>query len=160
MQTAPSTQSTAARATTASDFKPRVRQLRVSRGVPPHGPRPGDRASDAGVVPPGRACGGEARRVDEAPTRSVRVLIMCLRTDGACACEDAEDVAEDETALVWDAALTTARYARWVSTALRLAPAFPADTVDDEKAFEAAVAAVVGYSLVDLQRSLSTQHRH
>ena len=31
MQTAPSTQSTAARATTASDFKPRVRQLARGR---------------------------------------------------------------------------------------------------------------------------------
>ncbi len=91
---------------------------------------------------------------------------MCLgQLD--CACRDADvreaNEDEDETAeasLVWDAAMTNARYAGWVSTALRLAPAFPAATVDDERAFEEAVAAVVGYSLVDLQRSLSTQHRH
>ena len=87
---------------------------------------------------------------------------MCLgQPDCACRDEDARD--EDETdavALVWDAALTNARYARWVSTALRLASVFPAATVDDEKAFEEAVAAVVGYSLIDLQRRLSIQHHH
>ncbi len=88
---------------------------------------------------------------------------MCLgQLD--CACRDADEDArdEDETAeasLVWDAAMTNARYAGWVSTALRLAPAFPADTVDDEKAFEGAVAAVVGYSLVELQQQLTAQHR-
>ena len=88
---------------------------------------------------------------------------MCLgQLD--CACRDAdEDVCDedgtDAAARVWDAALTNARYARWVATALRLAPVFPAATVDDEKAFEAAVAAVVGYSLVELQRQLTAQHR-
>ncbi len=91
---------------------------------------------------------------------------MCLRTDGACACEDAEDAdagetdAMDATALVWDGALINERYVRWVATALRLASVFPAATVDDEKVFEEAVAAVVGYSLVDLQWRLSTQHHH
>jgi len=90
---------------------------------------------------------------------------MCLgQLD--CACRDADVLEvnedEDETAeasLVWDAAMTNARYAGWVSTALRLAPAFRADTVDDEKAFEGAVAAVVGYSLVEIQRQLTAQHR-
>jgi len=60
---------------------------------------------------------------------------------------------------MWDADTTVRRKVAWVSTALRLAPAFRADTVDDEKAFEAAVAAVVGYSLVELQRQLTAQHR-
>jgi len=81
---------------------------------------------------------------------------MCLgQLDCACRDADVREANEDEdetdgAALVWDAALTNARYVRWVSTALRLAPAFPADTVDDEKAFEGAVAAVVGFSLVEL----------